>query len=46
VIRTTCSGRCAVPTNKSVDSTLTIRICSSLHASGLELDRGSLEPDG
>src|ERR1700677_4378041 len=32
VTRTTCSGRCAVPTNKSVDSTPAIRICSSLHA--------------
>src|SRR5260370_30764712 len=32
VTRTTCNGRCTVPTNKSVDSTPAIRICSSLHA--------------
>jgi hypothetical protein len=32
VTRTTCSGRCAVPMNKSVDSTPAIRMVSSWHA--------------
>src|ERR1700726_656775 len=31
VTRMTCSGRCAVPTNRSVDSTPAIRIFSSWH---------------
>src|SRR6201985_2140468 len=34
VTRTPCSGRCAVPVNRSVDSTLTIRICPWLHDPG------------
>src|SRR5690242_13226069 len=34
VTRISCIGRCAVPANRSVDSTLTIRICPSLHDPG------------
>ncbi len=36
VTRTTCSGRCAVPTNRSVDSTPAIRMVSSWHAPATE----------
>src|SRR5262249_24727257 len=39
VTRTTCSGRCAVPTNKSVDSMLTIRMRPCLHDHGTRAAR-------
>jgi hypothetical protein len=41
VTRTICSGRCAVPVNKSVDSMLAIRICPSLHDPGEAVTPGA-----
>src|ERR1044071_5593781 len=44
VTRISCMGRCAVPANRSVDSTLTIRICPWLHGHGRPVTPGATRP--